>query len=296
MGSRWSVVKPGTSIGALVGTLLTAPLIAVFYLGWKLGGLPFAPFDLFDWVARRLPGSIITIGIDLLVKIIRALDLGSTDTAAKAVEQLMGIAGFFVAGVVAGGVPFAILCVRDGTSAYSFGGILGALSGVGVLLISQSVNRTATTSPLVSGLWILAAFLIWGAAFGWVHSRLSTGSTMTAGAEDSGAAFVERIDRRRFLIRLGSATAVITVGGSALGALVGSRRVREVAATERWSVTHALPNARAVVDLLRFVGFPHVAVLSRWSAWPDRRYVLGHRATFLAARDPSLGNAGFRLR
>jgi len=241
------VVKPGTSTGALVGALVTAPLIAVFYLGWKLGGLPFAPFDLFDWVARRLPGFIITIGIDLLVKIIRALDLGSTGTAAKAAEQLMGIAGFFVAGVVAGGVLFAILRLRDGTSAYSFGGVLGALAGVGVLLISQSVNRTATTSPLVSGLWILAVFLTWGAAFGWVHSGLSTRSAMTAGAEDSGGAFVERIDRRRFLVRLGSATAVITVGGSALGALVGSRRPREVAGTERWSVNHALPNARAAV-------------------------------------------------
>ncbi|MGQ0568852.1 MAG: molybdopterin-dependent oxidoreductase [Armatimonadota bacterium] len=240
-------MKPGTSIGALVGALLTAPLIAVFYLGWKLGGLPFAPFDLFDWVTRRLPGSIVTIGIDLLVKIIRALDLGSTDTAAKAAEQLMGIAGFFIAGVVAGAVLFAILRVRDGTSAYSFGGILGALSGVGVVLISQSVNRSATTSPLVSGLWILAAFLTWGAAFGWVHSRLSTGSTMTAEAEDSGGAFVERIDRRRFLIRLGGATAVITVGGSALGALIGSRRMPEVAATERWSATHTLPNVRVAV-------------------------------------------------
>ena len=240
-------MKPGTSTGALVGALVTAPLIAVFYLGWKLGGLPFAPFDLLDWVARRLPGSIITIGIDLLVKIIRALDLGSTDTAAKAAEQLMGIAGFFVAGVVAGGVLFAILRVRDGTSAYSFGGILGALAGVSVSLISQSVNRTATASPLVSGLWILAAFLIWGAVFGWVHSRLSTSSTMTAGAADSGVTFVERIDRRRFLVRLGGATAVITVGGSALGALIGSRPVREVAGTERWSVNHALPNVRAAV-------------------------------------------------
>jgi tRNA (mo5U34)-methyltransferase len=70
-------------------------------------------------------------------------------------------------------------------------------------------------------------------------------------------------------------------------------------ATSLWrtaAVCQFLPNARAVVDLLRFVGFPHVAVLSRWSAWPDRRYVLGHRATFLAARDPRLGNAGFRLR
>ena len=42
--------------GILVGALLSAPLVAAFYLGWKLGGLPFVPFDLFDWIARELPG------------------------------------------------------------------------------------------------------------------------------------------------------------------------------------------------------------------------------------------------
>jgi hypothetical protein len=42
--------------GALVGALLTAPLIGVMYLADQLGGLPFVPFDLFDWLTRVLPG------------------------------------------------------------------------------------------------------------------------------------------------------------------------------------------------------------------------------------------------
>ncbi len=240
-------MRPRTSTGALVGALVTAPLIAVSYPGWKLGGLPFPPFDLFDWVARRLPGSLVTFGIDLLIKIIRVLGLGRTDTAAKTAEQLMGIAGFFIAGIVAGAVLFAILRGRGSASAYAFGGVLGALSGVGVFLISQNVNRTATTSSAVSGLWILATFLVWGAVLGWAHRRLSTESVMTDATEDSGDASVERIDRRRFLIRLGGTTAVITVGGAALGAMVGSRRVRDVATAERWSVSHALPNVGAAL-------------------------------------------------
>jgi hypothetical protein len=57
-------MKPHIRDGALIGALLSAPLIAVSYLVWKLGGLPFVPFELFDWIARELPGSVVTIGID----------------------------------------------------------------------------------------------------------------------------------------------------------------------------------------------------------------------------------------
>jgi hypothetical protein len=38
--------RPGLVAGALVAAMLTASLIAVFYLAWKVAGLPFVPFDL----------------------------------------------------------------------------------------------------------------------------------------------------------------------------------------------------------------------------------------------------------
>ena len=48
---------PGILTGAFVGAMLTAALIAVFYAAWKLAGLPFVPFDVFDWTTRVLPGA-----------------------------------------------------------------------------------------------------------------------------------------------------------------------------------------------------------------------------------------------
>ena len=39
-------------IGALAGGLLTAPLIGIMYLFDEWLGLPFVPYDLFDWIAR----------------------------------------------------------------------------------------------------------------------------------------------------------------------------------------------------------------------------------------------------
>ena len=50
--------------GVVVAALLTAVFVSVSYVGWKLAGLPFVPFDLFDWAARALPGSAATLAID----------------------------------------------------------------------------------------------------------------------------------------------------------------------------------------------------------------------------------------
>ena len=59
--------------GALAGALLTAALLAISYSGWKIAGLPFAPFDVFDWIVRALPGAFVTRVIELNVVIARAL-------------------------------------------------------------------------------------------------------------------------------------------------------------------------------------------------------------------------------
>jgi hypothetical protein len=95
-------------IGSFVGAMLTLSLIVVFYLGWKLAGLPFIPFDVFDWTARVLPGRVLALGIDTMVKVIRALNIGPTDVTAKTAEQAMAVVGMFVAGVIAAAVLSAI--------------------------------------------------------------------------------------------------------------------------------------------------------------------------------------------
>jgi DMSO/TMAO reductase YedYZ molybdopterin-dependent catalytic subunit len=233
--------------------MLTAVLIAVFYAAWKLAGLPFVPFDVFDWMTRVLPGQIIGFGIHSMVTVIRALHVGPTSVVAKAVEQAMGIAGLFVTGIVGGAVLFGILRALRGRHAYPLGFVLGAAVGVPVFLINRYLSQTATVAPAARAIWILVAFLAWGLAFGWVYRRLlTTGRAITTAAApvDTAEAAAERINRRRFLVRLGGATATITVAGTVVGALSQGRRGRHVipAGMERWSATHALPNANAVVQ------------------------------------------------
>src|SRR4029077_3401006 len=108
-----------------VAAMVTASLIAVLFLGWRVVGLPFAPFDVFDWTTRVLPGRVIAFGIHTMVAVIRGLHLGSTATTAKATEQAMGIIGLFVTGLVAGTILYGIMPVSRGSYAVSLGLAIG---------------------------------------------------------------------------------------------------------------------------------------------------------------------------
>ncbi len=61
---------------------------------------------------------------------------------------------------------------------------------------------------------------------------------------------VERLDRRRFLVRLGKSVTAITVAGAYVGTLVGCEGQPEAkeGPAERWSSRNALPNVGASVE------------------------------------------------
>ncbi len=240
--------KPGVGTGLVVGALLTAPLVAIFYAGWKLTDLPFVPFHLFDWTTRILPGRVITFGIDTMVKVIRALHIGDTSSAAKAAEQSMAIVVFLVAGAVAGAVLFGILRLLRSRFSVVPGILVGALAAMGAVAIARSLGRVEAVPQQIAEMWTVIALLAWGLALGLANRRLTTqrialpGEISRAGWDDR----VERLDRRRFLVKLGGATATITVAGAVVGVLASQKR-RAVATGRRWSADHPLPNAGAEV-------------------------------------------------
>ena len=96
-----TIKKPSLWFGALIGALLTMTLTSVLFLADQLAGLPFIPFDVFDFVSRNLPGPLLTFGIDVMVDIIIAFNLGETSVAAKSAEQLMGLGAFLFLGTIA---------------------------------------------------------------------------------------------------------------------------------------------------------------------------------------------------
>lgn len=242
--------SPGLSAGILAAAFLTICLIAVLYAAWKVAGLPFVPYEVFDWQARVLPGSVIEFGIGTMVTIIRALKLGPTSTTAKVGEQTMAILGFLFAGVVAGAILFLLVRSRHGRGAVAQGVVLGAIAAVASILVNRVLAAPSSSSPAAGAAWILAAFLAWGGGLGRVHRRLVAPRASDPDAEIGLAelASVERTDRRSFLIRLGGATAAITVAGAVVGKLVGREHAAPVIVgaggpAEPWSASNALPNA-----------------------------------------------------
>ena len=202
-----------------VSVMLTAALIGSFFFAWRVAGLPFVPFDVFDWMTRVLPGRLIAFGIGTMVTVIRALNLGPTSETAKLAEQTMAIAGLFLTGVVAGVVLFAILGAQGRRNGIGLGVALGIILGVPTMLISMQSSQTASVGPAARAIWVLLAFTVWGAVLGSVEQRL-TYSVGTTPVEAS----LERVDRRTFLIKLGGATAAITVAGAVVGELAEARR------------------------------------------------------------------------
>ena len=243
----------GLGTGLLVAAMVTTALIAILYFGWTVIGLPFAPFDVFDWATRMLPGRAIAFGIHTMVAVIRGLHLGATATTAKAAEQSMGLIGLFVTGLVAGTILYGIMPVSRGSYAVSLGLAFGLAVGVPIALISNHVGRTATTPPAANVLWLVAIFLSWGLVLGRTYWRLNP-SPPTAPIPDRKACqatvSVERIDRRHFLVRVGGSTAAITVVGAVVGKLAEAKHRKMMLAArpgELWSSTHPLPNADAEV-------------------------------------------------
>ncbi len=239
--------KPTILIGALVGAFLTAALIAIFYFVQQLAGTVFVPFDVFDWVGRVAPGGLITFGIDQIVGVITLLKLGELSTAAKTAELTLAILGMFATGIVAGAVLYAVM-PRLKPSQYNYAGLItGLVIGLPVMLISASVDINSTQPQFVNAVWIILAFLAWGYLLSWVYTRL-TAATATTTEQTASA---EAIDRRQFLVRLGGATAAITVVGAGLGAML--RRTTPTTTTiasnavasnpsQPWSASNKLPN------------------------------------------------------
>jgi DMSO/TMAO reductase YedYZ molybdopterin-dependent catalytic subunit len=227
-------MKTGLRLGIFVGLLLTAPLISILYLIHTIAGTPFTPFDFFDGLVRVLPGAVVTFGIDTMVRLLMFFGLDLSGSS-KTLEQVQAIAIFLGIAAVAAGVFFAVNRSSRDT----------ALRGV-TLGIAVAVPVAALAGH---GVWTLLTLVSWGIAVSGLRYRIAElsrvqaapSSRMEAGAPPPS---LTSVDRRRFLVSLGGASASITVVGAILSeALRTSRSEPVVEATS----SVALPDRRGAV-------------------------------------------------
>ena len=209
----------------MCGALLTAPLMGVMYLADELAGLPFIPFDLFDWITRVLPGSVVTFGIDMMIDTMRLVGVSVADTA-KTAEKALAVSQFFFMGVVGGALFFAFVRLRGAPPDLLTGLVVGALAGLPMIAISIAIGGS-DVEPILVALWLAVLFLGWGAALRETYVRLNPDEVVPEPSEGEVGA-VQTIGRRQFLIRLGTTTAVITVASSVIGNLLAEAARREL--------------------------------------------------------------------
>ncbi len=209
--------RPSLALGALAGAITSLPAIALFYFGNALFNLPFVPFDLFDWLARVLPGGLITFGIDSMVSTLRALGLDVSDTA-KTAEQSMALALLLLTGAVMGFVITAIYRLRQ-HQAVETGAAVGAVLFFIVALAQFSLGLSG--NPMLILLWLLLLTTGWGALIGWVVRRLDPEAVTEEEVTD--------YSRRELLLKLAGASIGVALGAWGLGSL-GNRETATVVA------------------------------------------------------------------
>lgn len=202
--------KSKLSTGALLGALTTLPLMALMYLGAQWATLPFVPLDVFDWLARVLPGEVITLGIDLMVRVIAALSLGETSSTAKLLEQASGIA----LSVGVGGLFGLVLAAlgRSRRERLRTAGLVGGVLVWLVVLLIESALGTPGASGVSSAVWLAILLVGWGWALAWLIQEASAISAQQPEA---------RMSRRQFLSLTGSGIAALSLGALGLGWLLG---------------------------------------------------------------------------
>ncbi len=183
--------------------------MAVSYLGEQLADLPFIPFAIFDGMARLLPGDVLTAGIDFMVTVISALQVGPTSEVAKAIERILAVGMMVLLGAALGALLGHLGRDRR-EQLVAVGARVGVVYAVIVALATMFFGYSSA-NPLASTLWFGLLLVGWGSTLGWLI-RLS----VPAPAAQSETT----LSRRAFVTAVGGGAIGISLGAWGLGLLI----------------------------------------------------------------------------
>jgi len=273
--------------GAVIGALVSPVLIALFFIGERFANLPFLPLNFFDWMIRSLPGELITFGIDTMVELIIAVGGGDDlDAAAKLAERAMGIGLFWGLGVVTATIFFWALNQIDWDDvSYIPGGIYGLAFGIPLMALAIPISITSPAPLWLKIVWAGLLFLGYGVAVGWAYNLLGIGTTTVEA--NTGNVKTDGIDRREFIVRVGGASATLTVVGVGLGNLLGSANSSTTVADA--PTTDLAPEAEATAEAVTEVADADAGLVPAPGTRPEITPVRDHyRIDILSSGLPSI--------
>jgi DMSO/TMAO reductase YedYZ molybdopterin-dependent catalytic subunit len=207
---------PGLASGALIGAVTSLPVIGVGFLGEQLVGLPFLPFNLFDAMARVLPGAVVNFGIDTLVRLITFTRLGPTASTAKAAEQTLAIGQFVVLGAIFG-LILAGLQRGNPSRSLARGAVAGLILMVVAFIVAASLGFP-DSGPIATAVWFGALLAGWGLS---IQGALQRSTTLIPPPTAAPAA--TGLSRRGFLLIMGGGALAVTAFTVGLGSLLRRR-------------------------------------------------------------------------
>ena len=270
---------PSPAVALLIILLTTAPLLTLLYLSTQALGLPFAPFDLYDWPVRA--------GFAPWASLADTLSTPTTEAANQAqnapvVQWLLGLALFLLLALGVGLAFYAYARRRGRAPDLIDGVIAGALLAVPMIFVALAVDSSPLAAPLVV-VWLAGLFIGWGVLLSYAFARLVRVPAISAAdapAVTDTAAI--GIDRRRFLLQFGASTAAVATVTAAAGAALARRQ--DTVALQR-TLPMIAPEFRAAQSEL-FGQFRRFAIVRGGSAavdtsnvlalgaeYPDRNYV-----------------------
>jgi DMSO/TMAO reductase YedYZ molybdopterin-dependent catalytic subunit len=200
-------------IGALFGALSALTLIALLSLGENLFGFPFVPFDIFDWMARALPGWLIGTVISTMVAIIRFfqsfLPLGDISTTAKLAEQAIALVQLIIGGALLG----ALLGWLAQKSERKMD-VFGVIGGLILFLVTFLIESSLMGGPkdIATNAWLAILFVGWGWGLATLIDRYRQLQTKPV---------TTNLSRRQFITVSGAGLAVAALGAWGVGAIFG---------------------------------------------------------------------------
>jgi hypothetical protein len=210
------IYRPSLLLGVVLGGLTSLAVIGLSYLGEQGAGLPFLAFDMFDWLARVVPGHVAAAGVDTMVRIITFLGLGPIGSIAEAMEQLQGILMLIVGGALLGLI--ITLVARYSAWPGRYVGFVGGLVAFGLVAAMEiSLKTSIANSPSVDLVWLAALLIVWATLLGgWLDGRRFS---KPAGE------MTQEIDiaRRRFLVKLAGGSVGLALGAWGIGRLLAER-------------------------------------------------------------------------